>query len=101
MCQAFAENVQFNGKSPIGSPAGSPFDADQLIGVVEAAAPLMPRAYTSIYAAPLAESLPKLIQELSTTVAFSGEAVGAWRGVSSGIVWRGPDDSAARLTTPE
>jgi hypothetical protein len=37
---------------------------------------------------------------LSTTVAFSGEAVGAWRGVSSGIAWRWPDERAARSTTP-
>lgn len=64
MCQAFARNVQFNGKSPIGSPAGSPFDAERLIGVVQSAALVMPRAYTAVYAAPLVAQLPRLIQEL-------------------------------------
>ena len=36
MCKALLDNVRWFDASPVGSPAGSPFDADQLAAVVRA-----------------------------------------------------------------
>jgi hypothetical protein len=64
MCQAFADKVQFNTKSPVKAPKGSPFSAAQLGAVVKSTAPFMPKAYITSFADPLLQRLPALTQEL-------------------------------------
>src|ERR1043166_5141306 len=64
MCQAFATKIKFKQKSPVGSPQGSPFDAEQLAAVAQAAMPSMPRAYMDTYGLRLIEALPMVTQLL-------------------------------------
>jgi hypothetical protein len=64
MCQAFADKVDFNAKSPVPSPAGSPFDAAKLQAVVNQTAPSMNQSYRASYAQPLVARMPQLVVEL-------------------------------------
>jgi hypothetical protein len=64
MCRMFAEKVDFNAPSPVGSPNGSPFDAGQLQAIVAGAAPSMTKSYANDYARPLAARLPELTASL-------------------------------------
>jgi len=50
MCQTFAQKVDFNANSPVGSPDGSPFDAAKLQAVIAGAAPSMTKSYANDYA---------------------------------------------------
>jgi len=73
MCQAFATNVAFNDASPVGSPAGSPFDARELANVVRGAAAAMPPGYATSYAAPLVDALPTVTRRLEAQMNTSIE----------------------------
>jgi hypothetical protein len=66
MCQAFADKVDFNGKSPVKAPKGSPFNAAQLSAVVKSTGPMMPKAYITSFAGPLLQHMPTLTQGLKT-----------------------------------
>jgi hypothetical protein len=64
MCKALAENVKFDGVSPVPSPDGSPFDAAKMRAVVQARQGLLPATYRSSYAAPLIQTLPDVVSQL-------------------------------------
>ena len=73
MCQMFAQKVDFNAKSPIGSPDGSPFAAGKLQAVITKAEASMAKSYANDYARPLGAKLHELTtslqQEFSQAVA--------------------------------
>ena len=64
MCKSFAKEVDFNAKSPVGSPAGSPDDAGKLAGVVREYRALLPATYRTGYADPLISGLADAISQL-------------------------------------
>ncbi|HEX8113540.1 MAG TPA: hypothetical protein VF516_37675, partial [Kofleriaceae bacterium] len=68
MCKALLDNVRWFDASPVGSPAGSPFDADQLAAVVRAQQAQLPACYRTAYAAPLLAGLPDLVAQLRQQV---------------------------------
>ena len=71
MCKALVDNVRWFDASPLGSPAGSPFDADQLAAAVRAQQAQLPACYRSAYAAPLVAALPDLVAQLRQQVEHS------------------------------
>ena len=71
MCKALLDNVRWFDASPVGSPAGSPFDADQLAAVVRAQQAQLPASYRTAYAAPLLAALPDLVVQLRQQVDHS------------------------------
>jgi hypothetical protein len=64
MCKAFLSNVRFAEDSPVGSPAGSPFDATMLARIVQPARTLLPAAYRTGYVDPLLTALPEVVTVL-------------------------------------
>jgi hypothetical protein len=93
MCKALLDNVRWFDASPVSSPAGSPFDADQLAAVVRAQQAQLPAPYRAAYAAPLLAALPDLVAQLRQQVdrslllgAASGDALGEARSVADTLV---------------
>lgn len=93
MCKALLDNVKWFDASPVGSPAGSPFDADQLAAVVRAQQAQLPASYRTAYAAPLVAALPDLVAQLRQQVerslqlgAASADADAAARSIADTLV---------------
>jgi hypothetical protein len=68
MCKALLDNVRWFDASPVGSPAGSPFDTDQLAAAVRTQQAQLPACYRTAYAAPLLAALPDLVAQLRQQV---------------------------------
>lgn len=66
MCGIFSERVDFQGKSPVASPPGSPFDGTKLVNCVKQNTAFLPMDYRTAYAEPLAAALPTLCSQLRT-----------------------------------
>ena len=64
MCRKLSEEVKFLDRSPVNSPAGSPFDSARLIDVVQTHLDMMPVDYRDSYGQALVERLPKVCASL-------------------------------------
>ena len=64
MCRKLSEEVKFLDKSPVGSPAGSPFDSARLIDVVQTHMNSMPVDYRDSYGQALVQRLPGVCASL-------------------------------------
>jgi hypothetical protein len=64
MVEKLIASVQFSAKSPVDSPAGSPYDAAKLSKVVDANAQLLPSSYRASYATPLSAQMPSVVSKL-------------------------------------
>jgi hypothetical protein len=64
MCKGFSSRVDFMGKSPVASPAGSPFDSDTLVSLVESTIAAMPREFQGVYGKVLQAALPSVCAHL-------------------------------------
>jgi hypothetical protein len=66
MCNKLSASVNFLAKSPVPSPAGSPFESGKLIDVVQTNAAAMPVDYRTIYAQALVAALPSICAQLES-----------------------------------
>ena len=64
VCEGFTSRVDFFGKSPVGSPAGSPFESEKLVTVVDSTIPGMPSDFQGIYGKVLQAALPTVCANL-------------------------------------
>ncbi len=107
MCKALLDNVRWFDASPVGSPAGSPFDADQLAAVVRAQQAQLPASYRTAYAAPLLAGLPDLVAQLRQQVdrslalgAASTDALAEARSIADTLVGAVRDRGEAAYHAP-
>jgi hypothetical protein len=110
MCKALLDNVRWFDPSPVGSPAGSPFDADQLAAVVraqQAQQAQLPASYRTAYAAPLLAALPDLVAQLRQQVdrslllgAASTDALAEVRSIADTLVGAVRDRGEAAYQAP-
>jgi len=107
MCKALLDNVRWSDASPVGSPAGSPFDADQLAAAVRAQQAQLPASYRTAYAAPLLAALPDLVAQLRQQVerslvhgAASADALAEVRSIADTLVGAVRDRGEAAYQAP-
>jgi hypothetical protein len=107
MCKALLDNVRWFDISPVASPAGSPFEADQLAAAVRAQQAQLPAPYRTAYAAPLLAALPDLVAQLRQQVdhslllgAASNDALAEARSIADTLVGAVRDRGEAAYRAP-